>query len=92
MFKKVFRFFAIWRALQCDPRTSKFSKWLPWIAIAYLFFPIDFVPDFIPLVGGLDDVSIILLFFTIAWKLVPEHLYKEYADKFLHSHKNNSEQ
>lgn len=71
------RYVALYAALAKDPRTSPFSKWLPIIALVYLLFPIDFVPDFIPFFGQLDDVTIIVILLWIAWKLIPGHIIEE---------------
>lgn len=42
-----------------DPRVPKRAKWLAAAAIAYLASPIDLIPDFIPVLGQLDDLVIV---------------------------------
>ncbi len=45
-------------------RNPKYRWWVVLGTIAYLFMPFDLLPDFIPLVGQLDDVVIITLLFS----------------------------
>lgn len=57
--------------------TPLFAKILAGVIIAYALSPVDFIPDFIPLLGYLDDV--ILLPALIAWviKLIPKRVLSE---------------
>jgi uncharacterized membrane protein YkvA (DUF1232 family) len=57
---------------------------VPWIAkmvgtlvVAYAFSPIDLIPDFIPILGQLDDVLIVPLGVWLAIKLVPHELMRQ---------------
>jgi uncharacterized membrane protein YkvA (DUF1232 family) len=47
--------------LATDPRVSMFDKMLVLGAIAYIIMPVDLVPDFIPFLGEVDDVYILVL-------------------------------
>ena len=42
-----------------DPRVPKRAKWLAGAAVAYALSPIDLIPDFIPVIGHLDDLLIV---------------------------------
>ena len=57
----------VWQLLLVDSRTPKLSKWLLGLAIAYALSPVDLIPDFIPVLGQLDDLIIVpaLLFFCL---------------------------
>ena len=50
---------ALWNFI-ADPRKGWAAKALAIAALVYLIMPLDVVPDFIPVLGLLDDVSVIL--------------------------------
>jgi uncharacterized membrane protein YkvA (DUF1232 family) len=60
-----------------DPRLSWVAR--AWIAllVAYAFSPIDLIPDFIPLLGYLDDLVILPLGVTLALKMIPAQIMEE---------------
>jgi uncharacterized membrane protein YkvA (DUF1232 family) len=43
-----------------DPRVSIAIKAIPALAVLYILVPLDFVPDFLPALGQLDDVAILV--------------------------------
>jgi uncharacterized membrane protein YkvA (DUF1232 family) len=53
------------------------AKVLIGAAIAYALSPIDLIPDFIPVLGHLDDVIIVPLLVVAALKLVPQDVLEE---------------
>lgn len=57
-----------------DPRTSWYAKAIALAVAAYAFSPIDLIPDFIPVLGYLDDLIIIPLGIMLVVKLIPENL------------------
>jgi uncharacterized membrane protein YkvA (DUF1232 family) len=54
-----------------DPRTPWFAKALVLLVVAYALSPIDLIPDFIPVLGYLDDAIIIPAGIALALKLIP---------------------
>ena len=60
-----------YRAVARHPRTPALSKWLLLAALAYLLSPIDLIPDWIPVIGYLDDVVIVPVLVALACALVP---------------------
>ena len=48
----------LWFCAQ-DRRAGWRSRWLARAAVFYVYSPIDFIPDFIPVIGHLDDLMII---------------------------------
>ncbi len=74
----------LYYALFRDPRTPKLSKVLPWLLLFYLILPFDVIPDFLPLLGQMDDLLSIPVLLSIAIHLIPESLKREYREKLLH--------
>ncbi len=65
------------KALSADKRVPRISKILLGFCIAYFLSPIDLIPDFIPVLGQLDDLIIIPVVAFIALKLIPKEVYEE---------------
>ena len=54
-----------------DPRTPWYAKLLLAIVLAYAASPIDLIPDFVPVVGYLDDLLLLPLGIWLALRLIP---------------------
>ena len=54
-----------------DPRVPWYAKVFMGLVLAYAFSPIDLIPDFIPVLGYLDDLIIIPLGIALSLKMVP---------------------
>jgi len=54
-----------------DKRVPLYVKAIPVVLVLYLANPIDIIPDFIPVLGYLDDVAIVLLALALMMKLTP---------------------
>jgi uncharacterized membrane protein YkvA (DUF1232 family) len=63
--------FEFYRRLQKHPQTPVLAKVLLWLAIGYLLMPFDLIPDFLPVIGQLDELVIIPLLVYFALKLTP---------------------
>ncbi len=83
--QKLFHYLtALWLLLK-DPRTPLMAKLVAGFVVAYALSPIDLIPDFIPVLGLLDDVILVPLGVALAVKLVPPALWAEMrqqADQF----------
>ncbi len=60
-----------------DERIPKSSKWLLGVAIGYAVSPIDIIPDFIPILGQLDDLLIVPTLIWFAVKRIPKNVIDE---------------
>jgi uncharacterized membrane protein YkvA (DUF1232 family) len=63
-----------------DTRTPKLAKFFLGVAIGYVLLPFDLIPDFIPVLGQLDDIVIVPLFFFLALKTIPKELLEEHRN------------
>jgi uncharacterized membrane protein YkvA (DUF1232 family) len=54
-----------------DPRTPWYAKAWAMLVVAYALSPIDLIPDFIPVLGYLDDLVLVPLGIWVALRLVP---------------------
>jgi uncharacterized membrane protein YkvA (DUF1232 family) len=70
---------ALWIAAR-DPRTPLLAKAVAAAVAAYALSPIDLIPDFIPVLGYLDDLLILPLGIALAVWLIPAPLLAEYRE------------
>jgi uncharacterized membrane protein YkvA (DUF1232 family) len=68
--------FAIYLAAR-DPRTPWYAKVLILFVVAHTFSPIDLIPDFIPVLGYLDDLIVTPLGLALAIRLIPPEVLAE---------------
>src|SRR5580765_2945633 len=68
--------YAIYLAAR-DPRTPWYAKALIFFVVAHTFSPIDLIPDFIPVVGYLDDLIITPVGIWLAVRLIPAEVLEE---------------
>jgi uncharacterized membrane protein YkvA (DUF1232 family) len=67
---------ALWLASR-DPRTPWPAKVLAVVVVGYALSPIDLIPDFIPVLGYLDDVILLPIGIWLVLRLVPPELMAE---------------
>jgi len=75
LFLRPSKVFAVFR----DPRTPFVAKILPLLALAYVFFPLAIFPDFIPILGQVDDISIVLFLLSWALNSIPAAVFKTHG-------------
>ena len=74
---------SLWRALVAvwylvrDKRTPLAPKLVAWSVLAYALSPVDLIPDFIPVLGLLDDLVILPLGIWLVIRLVPPWLWQD---------------
>ena len=69
--------YAIYLAAR-DPRVPWYAKAVALLVAAYAVSPIDLIPDFIPVLGHLDDVILVPLGVLLAARLIPDELLEEH--------------
>ena len=60
-----------------EPRVPWYAKALAAVVVAYAFSPIDLIPDFIPVLGHLDDLILVPLGIALAIRLIPAEVLAE---------------
>lgn len=60
-----------------DPRVPPIAKVMATLSVAYALSPIDLIPDFIPVLGYLDDLILIPLGIALAIKMIPKQVWEE---------------
>lgn len=66
----------LWFAYR-DPRTPWLVKSLCVLVVAYALSPIDLIPDFIPVLGYVDDALLLPVLIWLAVKLLPPHVVED---------------
>jgi uncharacterized membrane protein YkvA (DUF1232 family) len=69
------RLLALWKLLR-HRDTPRAPKLVALLVLAYALSPIDLIPDFIPVLGQLDDILLVPLGIALAVKLTPPHLWQ----------------
>ena len=68
---------ATWLAAR-DPRVPWHAKAVALFVTAYAFSPIDLIPDFVPVLGYLDDLIIVPIGLWLAIRLIPPDILEEH--------------
>ena len=63
------------------PDTPMLAKIFLGLAIAYVLMPFDLIPDFIPVIGQLDDLVVVPLLVYVALKMIPELVMSECRER-----------
>ena len=77
LFKLARRQIEIFRYAVNDPRTPRHARLAGLGVLAYLASPIDLIPDFIPVLGQLDDVLLVPAGLFLVWKLIPREVRED---------------
>ena len=64
-----------------DPRVSWYAKAFAACVVGYAFSPIDLIPDFIPILGQLDDLLLIPVGVALAVRMIPPEVLAECRER-----------
>lgn len=76
-------------ALMLDRQVPIYLKVLPLAAVAYLLFPLDFLPDLVPGLGQLDDLTVLILGAKVFIDMAPQDVVQRYLRQFTGADKVN---
>ena len=68
--------FALYLAVR-DPRVPWYAKFSALCVVAYILSPIDLIPDFIPVLGYLDDLILVPIGIALTIKMIPADVLSE---------------
>lgn len=80
---------ALWLAAR-DPRVPWYAKAVAAAVAAYTLSPVDLIPDFVPVLGYLDDLIIVPLGIMLAVKLIPPAIMADLRAKAVQERKPRS--
>lgn len=69
------------KAILGDHRTPWLARILLGCGVAYALSPIDLIPDFVPILGHLDDAIIVPALILLGLKLVPKDVVREHRER-----------
>ena len=69
----------LFRALLGDRRVPLIARMLPFLLVLYLAMPFDLIPDFIPVLGYVDDVAIVVLTLALMVRLTPRAVIEKHV-------------
>lgn len=67
----------VYRRVLQHPRTPRLSRWLLGFALLYLVSPIDLIPDWLPVLGQLDDLVFVPYLVRLALRGIPPEVINE---------------
>ena len=65
------------RRLRRDPRVPRRVKWAVGLAGLWVLSPVDLIPEFLPVIGPLDDVVVVALALRYAARRIPHQALEE---------------
>jgi uncharacterized membrane protein YkvA (DUF1232 family) len=68
---------AVYRRILKHPRTPLAAKIVLGLAVGYALMPFDLIPDFIPVIGHLDDLVIVPALVVLALWLIPDDIVQQ---------------
>lgn len=70
----------VWHVMQ-DDRVAVYLKIIPIAVLVYLLSPLDLIPGFLPIVGQLDDIGLLLLTLKMFVNLTPNEIVLDYKQQ-----------
>ena len=81
MKKKIKYYLKLIELVAKDEQLPKAARWMAGATVAYALSPLDLIPDFIPILGQLDDLLILPVMVFITIRLIPEEILERNKEK-----------
>ena len=65
---------SVYRLVFADQRTPRCGKFYIGLALVYIASPLDLIPDWIPVIGWLDELVVVPLLLAMARRTIPENV------------------
>lgn len=75
--------FGVYRCALSHPDTPWLARLLLGAAVGYVLLPFDLIPDFLPVIGHIDDLVIVPLLVWLALRRIPPHVMQTCRDQVL---------
>ena len=82
--KKLYFEFRLTMRLLRDRRVPVLPKIIPILAFAYVIMPFDFIPDFILIIGQLDDLTVLYAAFKLFRHFAPADVVEEHLNAMIY--------
>ena len=76
----------VYQLILKDSRTPRLARFLLGLAVGYTLLPFDLIPDFIPIIGHLDDVIIVPALIIVALRMIPDEVVQDCRDRVQQTH------
>ena len=80
-FRDVVQQFKLAYNLLLDPRVHPLTKLIPLAAVGYLLLPTDVSPDFVPVLGQLDDLAVVMFGIRMFFEFSPPEVVQEHLKR-----------
>jgi len=71
----------VYRCIARHPDTPRSARFLLGLALGYLCLPFDLIPDWLPVIGHMDDLLIVPFLVWLALRLIPRHVVLSCRDR-----------
>lgn len=76
--KNLMRDTRLFLRMLADQRTPVAARLLAGFAVLYVIFPLDLIPDYVPVYGLIDDIIVVAIAIVAIWRLIPAAVMEQF--------------